>query len=337
MNEKPSSSFNFESTNLIVYLWKKKKPLIAVSLFAFVASIIVSLMITPKFRSTVIFFPSSSTSISKALVSTTGGDPRQDILQFGEEEETERLLQVLYSDEIQEKLVDKYNLFDHYDIDPESKYKYTTLYGKMKENISFRKTEYMSIRIDVLDTDRKIAADMANEIASLLDSTMNRMQKKRAREAFQIVEKEYMTLKNEITELEDSLKTLGKLGVLNIEAQSQGLVELYHDALSRGNRDLANRLAQQINILAEHGGTFLFLTEFIENESARLSLLKEKYVEAKVDAEQSLSHTFIVNKAQEAEKKAYPRKTIIVIISTFSAFLFTLILLISIDSVRRSL
>jgi len=337
MTEPDASGFRFESTNLLLYMWNRKKPLIVVSFIAFVASVIVSLTITPKYRSTVIFFPSSSTSISKALISTTGGGPAKDILQFGEEEETERLLQVLYSDEIRERLVEKYNLFEHYQIDPDSRYKYTTLYGKMKENISFRKTEYMSIRIDVLDTDPGIAADIANEIASLLDSTMNRMQKRRAHEAYEIVEQEYFSLKNEIGALEDSLKTLGQLGVFNVEAQSQGLVELYLDAVSRGNRSQAEQLEKQINVLAEHGGTYLFLTEFLENESARLSLLKEKYVEAKVDAEQNLSHTFIVNKGQEAEKKAYPKRSIIVIISTFSAFLFTLIVLVSIDSVRKTL
>ncbi len=337
MTEPKASGFRFESTNLLLYMWNRKKPLILVSFIAFVTSVIVSLTITPKFRSTVIFFPSSSTSVSKALISTTGGGPSRDILQFGEEEETERLLQVLYSDEIRERLVEKYNLFEHYQIDTDSRYKYTTLYSKMKENISFRKTEYMSIRIDVMDTDRKVAADMANEIASLLDSTMNRMQKKRAREAYKIVEEEYNSLKNEISQLEDSLKTLGKLGVLNVEAQSQGLVELYLDAVSRGNRSQAERLEKQINVLAEYGGTYLFLTEFLENESARLSLLKEKYAEAKVDAEQNLSHTFIVNKGQEAEKKAYPKRSIIVIISTFSAFLFTLIVLVSVDSVRKTL
>ncbi len=337
MTEPNASGFRFESTNLLLYMWNRKKPLIVVSSIAFVASVIISLTITPKYQSTVIFFPSSSTSISKALISTTGGGPARDILQFGEEEETERLLQVLYSDEIRERLVEKYNLFEHYQIDPDSRYKYTTLYGKMKENISFRKTEYMSIRIDVLDTDPGVAADMANEIASLLDSTMNRMQKRRAREAYEIVEQEYFSLKDEIGALEDSLKTLGQLGVFNVEAQSQGLVELYLDAVSRGNRSQAERLEKQINVLAEHGGTYLFLTEFLENESARLSLLKEKYVEAKVDAEQNLSHTFIVNKGQEAEKKAYPKRSIIVIISTFSAFLFTLIVLVSIDSVRKIL
>ncbi len=337
MTEHNASGFRFESTNLLRYIWNRKKPLIVVSFLAFVASVIISLTITPKYRSTVIFFPSSSTSISKALISTSGGGPARDILQFGEEEETERLLQVLYSDEIRERLVEKYNLFEHYQIDPDSRYKYTTLYSKMKENISFRKTEYMSIRIDVLDTERKVAADMANEIASLLDSTMNRMQKKRAREAYKIVEQEYFSLKDEIGVLEDSLKTLGKLGVFNVEAQSQGLVELYLDAVSRGNKSQAERLEKQINVLAEHGGTYLFLTEFLENESARLSLLKEKYVEAKVDAEQNLSHTFIVNKGQESEKKAYPKRSIIVIISTFSAFLFTLVVLVSIDSVRKTL
>ena len=70
-------------------------------------------------------------------------------------------------------------------------------------------------------------------------------------------------------------------------------------------------------------------------ESARLSDLKEKYVQAKVDSEQNLPHTFIVNEAKVAEKKAFPRRTLIVITSTMSAFLLTLLLLIAAESVLR--
>ena len=47
----------------------------------------------------------------------------EDILEFGKEEEAEQMLQVLYSDEIRDKVISKFNLMEHYDIDPDSKYR----------------------------------------------------------------------------------------------------------------------------------------------------------------------------------------------------------------------
>ena len=205
----------------------------------------------------------------------------------------------------------------------------------MKNNISFRKTEYMSVKIEVLDADPEIAAGMGNDIAAMLDSTINRMRKRRAVEAYQIVKKEYSTLQAEIKELEDSLKQIGEMGVYDYESQSAGLNEAYLKAVSEGNTFLTDKLEEQIKKLGKYGGTYLFLKEFLENESARLSDLKEKFVQAKVDSEQNLPHTFIVNEAKVAEKKAYPRRTLIVITSTMSAFLLTLLLLIVAESVLR--
>jgi len=326
MEKQNEPDLNFNTTNLLFFMYSKRKPLIIVSIIAFVVSVLVSLLITPRFRSTVIFFPASSTSVSNALISTSGSYGEKGILQFGEEEETEKLLQILYSDEIRDFLVAKYDLFNHYDIDSGSKYRYTQLYSIMNNNISFRKTEYMSVEIEVLDTDPEIAAGMGNDIAAMLDSTINRMRKRRAVEAYQIVKKEYSILQAEIKELEDSLRQIGKMGVYDYEAQSAGLNETYLKAISDGNTFLADKLEKQIEKLGKYGGTYLFLKEFLENESARLSDLKE---------EQNLPHTFIVNEAKVAEKKAFPRRTLIVVTSTMSTFLLTLLLLIAAESVLR--
>ncbi len=337
MEENSKAGFNFSSTNLILYLYSKRKPLILIASFAAIVSVIISLTIAPRYRSTVIMFPASGISISQVLVSTTSDNQRSGILSFGEEEEAEQLLQILHSEEIKLKLIKKFNLFEHYDIKENVKYKYTLLNARMKKNISFRKTEYMSVNISVLDEDPQIAADMANEIAALLDSTMNRMQKKRAEKAFQIVSNEYMLLQAEIREIEDSLTSLGKLGIYDVEAQSVGLNETWLSALSKGNTSLANKLEKQIEVLGKYGGNYIFLKKFLEDESRRLSLLKDKYTRAKVDTEQNLPHTFIVDRAEKAEKKAYPKKSLIVLISVFSALLFGIFGLIFIDTLKAQI
>ena len=335
MENNDSSGTNFSSFRLISFAITHWKPLMIVSIIAFLFSIVISLLITPLFRSSVVMFPTSSLSVSEALVSTSGSDSRSGILSFGEEEETEQLLQMLNSDEIKEKLIDKYNLLEHYGIDPASKIKYTLLYSKIKKYISFKKTEYMSVRIDVLDKDPVLAADMANEIASLLDSTINRMQRKRAEEAYKIVAEEYHQLQEEITVLEDSLRTIGQMGIYDVEAQSQGLNEAWLAAQSSGNRELADKLEKQIQVLGEYGGDYLFLKEFLKNESDRLSLLKDKFTRARVDLEQKLPNAFIVNQARVAEKKSVPRRSYIVILSTISAFMFTFFVLIVMDTFKK--
>jgi len=335
MIEKRKKGLDLNSSSLVSYIYSKRKPLLLISSIAFVLSVIVSLLITPKFLSSVIMFPASSASVSQALVSTTGGNSKNGIMSFGEEEQTEQLLQILNSDEIKEKLTQKFHLFDHYRIDTSAKYKYTKLYGELKKNISFKKTQYMSVKIRVLDEDPKMAANMANEMASLLDSTINRMQKKRALEAFNIVSSEYHKLREEIGELEDSLKTIGKMGVYDVESQSQGLNEAWLKALSAGNKQLTKKLENQITVLGKYGGDYIFVKEFLQNESARLSLLKDKYTQAKVEVQQNLPHSFIVSKARKAEKKAYPKRSYLVLASTFSAFLFAFLLLVILDSLKK--
>ena len=85
---------NFDSTNLLVFLYSYRKPIIIISLAAAVLSAAVSLMIQEKFLSTVIMFPASTNSISKSLM-TLDVTGKLDINAFGEEEQAEQLLQIL--------------------------------------------------------------------------------------------------------------------------------------------------------------------------------------------------------------------------------------------------
>ena len=100
---------------------------------------------------------------------------------------------------------------EHYGIDTNSNYKVTHLYKEYEDNISFKRTEFMAVKITVLDKDPQYAADIANDITELLDSTKNEMQKQRAERAFEIVRNQYEKLRHEITVMEDSLSVLTSL------------------------------------------------------------------------------------------------------------------------------
>lgn len=316
MSIKEQKGLNFNSVDLLIYIWNKKWILLIISMLAGITSIIVSLQIEEKYESSVIMFPTTGASISKALLSAnyTG---RQDAYGFGEEEQAEQLLQVLKSEQIRSRIIEKYNLMEHYGIDPSDKYPYTQLAGEYSGNISFRRTDLMSVEISVMDKDPQMAADIANDIASLVDTVFNSMKQERALAAFELVKKEYLEAENSVRTLKDSLQDVG-------------------NQIARSLRSMAgSSMAHVAQALTLHGGTFLTLTNHLDHETERLSDLKQRYQEARVESVQNLPHKFIVDQAYASEKKAYPKKSIIVMVSTAAAFLFTLILLMIIDSLKE--
>lgn len=287
-----NKNYNFNSMDIIRFMFKHKWPIITVTVIAAIASIIVSYTITPKFKSSVILFPKKQVAVSHALTNAELIDPEDHIMNFGDEEETEQLIQTLYSEEIRFAIIEKFDLLHHYNIDSEGEYPMTRLHQEITDNIRFRKTEYQAVEIVVMDTDPQMAADIANEIASLLDQTLNKMQKDVAVEILKVVEGEYNQLLSEIDQLESALTELG-----NKKTEPK----------------------------------YISLNEQLLNENKRLSELKSSLAEARVNANQDLPRKFIVAKAYAAEKKSYPVRWLICVVSTISAFVFAVLMMLFIE------
>lgn len=309
-----------------------RKPILIILAVAALCAVIFSapFFITPLFKSTTIIYPTSSNSISKVLISTTY-QSEKDIMNFGEDEQTEQMLQVLNSNRVRDKVISRFNLMEHYNIKPDSKYPYTKLNKLYDARIKFRRTEYNAVKITVLDSDAALSARIANEIAEIFDSTMNQMQKEVAVKAFRLVEEEYTTLWNEMHQLEDSLNTLRKLGVFDYESQVEMLSQQMAVELGKGNTQGINNIQKQLDILAEYGGASYAINERLDNDRLQLSLVKSKYEEAKMDATQDIPHKFVVTSAFQAERKSYPIRWIIVVVTVLSTFLLLIFCIVFYD------
>ena len=335
MMQKRADQPDFDSSSFVLFLYRWRKTIALVTLLSVAASILFSSpwFIQPKFKSTVVMFPVSSNSISKALLSENFGG-KTDILEFGEEEQAEQMLQILNSNKIRDNIIRRYQLLEHYNINADSRYRITRLHREYDRNISFRRTEYMAVEISVLDTDPQMAADIANEIAELLDSTKNELQKQRATKAYEIVKNTYFDLRAQVQEMEDSLTFLRKMGVHDYESQSEMINQQLAIEIARGNQAGIKALEEKLDMLARYGGPYVSLRDALEHEKKQLSLIKSKYEEAKVDAEQELPQKFLVNTAYPAEKKSYPIRWLIVSVSTILAFILTILFLILLESLR---
>lgn len=324
MKKESNNINNFNIVNIIV---NNKKLLTVIGITAAIVSLIITLFIKDKFKSTVILYPTTTNSISKAIIAENISG-KDDVLKFGEIEEAEQLLQILNSDEIKHRIIEKYNLLEHYCIGEDEQYKNTKLYDKFNDNITFKLTKYLAVEISVLDYNADTAAFIANDIAVFMDSVKNRMQKDIAIPAFKIVEQRYLNQKEFIKSLEDSLTALRLLGVIDYESQAERLTEQLGIAIVQGKMAAANQLEERLKTLSKYGGAYVSIRDQLEFEKKQLTAIHTKYEEAKVDAETVLQHKFIVNNAFPAEKSTYPIRWLIVLVSVFSVLILTLLVLI---------
>ncbi len=327
-----STNSQTDSFKVAIFLFKWRKTLIIIGVAAAVLSAVFSspFFITPLYKSTVIMYPASSNSISKSLLNENA-IAKQDILQFGEDEQTEQMLQILNSNRIRDRVISKFNLTQHYGILPGSKYQQTRLYDRFESNITYKRTEYMAVKVSVLDQDPQMAADIANEIAALLDSVKNDMQKERAMQGFNIVETEYLSIQAEVRKMEDSLTELRKLGVHDYETQAEMMNQQLAMEIARGNSRGINALDDKLKVLATYGGPYVSIRDALEHEKKQLSYIKARYEEAKIDAFEEIPQKFIVENAYNAERKAYPIIWVIILLSTLGALLAGMLVIFMVE------
>lgn len=321
---------NFNASNLLVFLHKWRALYIGITILAVLLSSIFSApyFIPPEYKSQLVMFPTASNSISKALLNTRSNG-QEDILEFGEDQQIEQMLQILSANTIRDSIISEFHLMQHYNISPRDPYRNTKLYDEYEDKVKFRKTENSAVKVVVYDQNAQIAADIANRIAALYDIVKNAMKKQRAQQGFAIVEKEYLQLKSEVAAKEDSLGVLRLMGVHDYESQSEMINrQLAMEIAKNKNSTAVKSLEAKLNLLATYGGAYVSLRDALLHDKKHLSELKLKYEEAKVDAEQNLPQKFVVSKAYKAERKSYPIRWLIVLMTTFGVLFLTTLCLI---------
>lgn len=317
------TDYQFNTLEIIRLILRRKWPIIIVTAVALVASIIFSgpSFITPKYESNVIFYPSKNNSVSGGILEdATARDV--DASEFGEEENAEQALQILGSSQLRERIVKRFDLMNHYHIDPNGSMPYTKLGNKINSNIKFNRTEFLSIEISVMDEDPHMAAEIANGISQIYDSVRTEIQRQVSSKAYEIIENEYNAKIKEVETLQQQVNDLSSGKGIDMSA------------LSGGKNEGTGQMMERQQKMAKSGadvGTLIRLTESLSQQVEQMNHLKEKFRKAKADMEEYIPHKFEISPAYAAEQKAYPRRSIIVLLATFGAFFLSVLLMILLE------
>lgn len=313
---------------IVKLLLKNKLNVLIILVLAVVLAIIFSskTFIKPLYKSSVILYHTTTYSASKAVMNTNNliyVDP----LEIGDESQTEHMMQILNSGIIREKIIEKYDLMNHYGIDNDCEYKQSKLIKAYEDKIRIRRTEFNSVKIIVLDTDPEIASNIANDIAAMFDETMNEMQREISAKAFEIVEREYNNTIDEINVLEDSLNYYREKGVYNYDIQINTLSQQLATELAKGNDEGAKNIENQINKLSQNGHRFNDISNDIKIKKDYLTFLKTKYDDARLNATETIPHKLVITNAYISDKPVYPIRWVIVTVTFFATLIIIIMVL----------
>ncbi|MDG1159507.1 MAG: hypothetical protein P8N19_08450 [Flavobacteriales bacterium] len=329
--EEQQKDTSLASTNIIVFLYQWRKVIIGLCFLAAVASSIASFIIEEKFKSSVTMFATPQHSIGEQFYEE---QKKEDLLEFGEKEDAERLLQILNSDRIRNRVIEKYNLWEHYDISISAPGANTIMGKEYNSNVSSKLTRYGSILVEVLDKSDTLAALMANDIAFLLDSVSNELRNGRAMEAFMYAKNSLEQVQGEIRLLEDSMGTIRSYGVYDYFTQIETLSEQYGTAIVNGQPKRAEQIRQQMEEISQYGNIYNKLDALLEAAYEREEVLKKRYDLMYLDATSQLPSKFVVDYAAVSDKKAYPVRWLIVVMSVAATFLISVIGILIVENFR---
>jgi len=329
----------FNSFSLINYIWQWRKLFLILCGAVGVLSIVFTLktFIPPQFTATTIIYAPRTNSVSKILNNENNVNERLDIKSYAVEEETEQMMQILNSREIKDVLIERYNLIGYYGIKTNTKAWKAKLYETLEGFIDIKRTRYGAISISVTDWSPQQAAQMANDIASELDTIKNRIERERAFAACKALEVLIKEAEAQRRIIADSLDIMAKNGVFVLDFQIERVIQQYAIALAQGNMAGVQRLQKELEKLEKYGHAANSLRREQFYLSDQIGVAKMKLLNAQMDYYGTMPVKFVIEKAVAPDKKSHPKKIMIGLISVIGTFIFTLMVLLLMDKIKKEI
>ncbi len=345
---------------VIATIFKWRKPIIYLTLFAAVLSIGISLLLPNYYSSTTSFYAASTDLAKPEMIFGLTGKAME---YYGADADIDRLLTIAESNELKDYLVDSFNLLEHYDIDTSDIKSGFKVREVLDELYQVKKTKYDAIELTVEDKDRVFAANMVNAARDKINDFSTALIKESQKRLLTTFEKSMAEKQNEITGLDNNLiESRKKYGILNIESQSgmlgvlisrkesslvgsKGRLQMYQQ-MGTANKDTIMNLKASIKGLEDElreltspsSTTSLNLTKFNDGLSKvemlqqlhtqsrnRLSYDMDRYNMIKNAFESIVPSIILIEKGQIPIVKERPKRLLIVLASIFATLLVSVI------------
>lgn len=305
-------SKNFDFSAIIRIVSKNIKVFITVAIVSAVLAVVFSskIFLTPLFKSVAVVYPIN-------------------IKAYGEESTTEQMLQIFQSGDIMDSVIDKFDLYERYDIEKgvaSSKYYMNQEYH---DRVMTSKTTFESIRLEVLDESPDTAKLMADEIIRQLNLKIRSFYNERGLDRSETYRKQMAYQLAFIDSVQQHISELSSENrVMQYESQTRELVRGYVEALKLGpNSDQANAIEGWLKDLQKSGSQLESLQEISRMAAEQFGEISFKFLDYRAIGVEEVSYTDVVVSPEVPDRKAWPVRWLILLLSVAGACVITLIIL----------
>ncbi|MCF8361249.1 MAG: hypothetical protein K9G70_01365 [Prolixibacteraceae bacterium] len=307
----------FDNNRILKTVWKWKFHIGIAVFIAIIASAIISrpAFITPKFKSTARIYPTNIAEVS-------------------EESTSEHLLEYLQSTDIRFKLIDNFKLYDVYEVNPEGKFYKAYILDEYRRHVEYKKTDFETIEISVLDEDPVRARDMVDSLIVFLNDAIHREKAIINYELADVAKKELSVKKSEIDSVETLIDNIrDETGLIDYFAQATTATRGLMDAAAMGGDK--GPAQKTINNLVNKGTELRRSLELLEDFEVKADILRKRYEKYYNRAANNISYSKIVEHPFVADKKAHPIRWLIVFLAALGTGIISIITVSLIDYIRE--
>lgn len=251
------------------------------------------------------------------------------IICHSDESESEQMLQMLESDDIKFQIIEKYDLYNHYAIDTSAKGSLAKMMSYYEDNVIIEKTPNDAVMITVCDEDPQMAADMVNSIIEDYDNLVLKINAEKSMEIYRI----YSDAANEKARIIDSLSEVLKkygteYGMIDVASQTRA----YSEASVNGRGGEASTILKNWQeYRADFAKTDSLLNSTIQRYNKDLKICED----ARRDISKQQTYSHIISKPYVADKKFYPVRWLITLLSALGGCLIGIIAIAIIEGCRK--
>lgn len=253
----------------------------------------VTFLMPKKYRSIAVVYP-YNTHTKNDIISNP---------QFGYEVETEQLLQLLESASMRDRTIEKFRLYEYYQLDTNRRDWRTRLMMEYLNDVSFSRSRYLSVVISVTTKDPELSARIANFQVSEVDKYRASIFEENRKRELLNKEREYQQSEEAMGRLRDS--------IYGIKTNKQELLYTFIENLNNENYRADEFVDDPA--LEKLVDQYIFLFR-------RNAELRRSYFEASERMQEPLPSVYVIDKASPSYKKVSPSLILNTLVGAALAF-----------------
>jgi len=299
----------FRNKSLLQTITKWKTHLAIILIVSIGIGIFISspIVITPLFKSEAILYPVN-------------------IFSYSDESETEQMLQILRSNDLKLEMLDIFNLAEHYKLTPNTPSFYAYFLDKYDNRVSIAKTEFEAVHIQIMDHVPQVASDMVDTLIVLYNRKVTELLRRKQLEMIHISLDDMNKKQSEIDSLSNLLKKWNlQFGIIDLRAQAANIVK---NIPLTEKRDIEKSGFSLNEIVIDYKTADSLLI----NSRKDFIKLKNTYEKSMSEYKKDITYSQIISNPFPTDKKAYPVRWLIVVVTVLASMLLAIISISVIES-----